>query len=229
MIFLLLACSSALAADITDFIGVWDLTSLESNGEVQNPKRFGFTIKLTLTEDNLFSMIRNNVNTEGEWAFDQNKLNLMVDQSLESYSYSFEDENLILNKDEVLFIFSPEDIGENQNPEEASDAEISAEDDNTISQRSGGVITGTQCSKYPAYLTKGDMAEIINVQSVPIYEDDLKTIRTYAFPGKTFTINSQPYCKGGVNYYYVNFNGWEGLLQETLNDLYVMQKANTGE
>lgn len=87
-----------------------------------------------------------------------------------------------------------------------------------------GTKTGNNC-KYPAYLQKGDTAEIKNKTSVSIMTEDLKLPLTAAYPGKKFTIISQAYCKGNTNYYYVNFNGWEGLLPETIGDTYVIYRV----
>lgn len=227
MIIFIVTCGSAIAADYDDFIGTWILTSLESDGKVQDPQRFGLSIQLQMNQDGSFSLVKNNVGLEGAWVYAQNNFYILSGQKMESYGFSFEDENLILDKNDVRYIFSPETAEEDADLMDVSDAAAAAETPaaEESSPKSGGVITGAQCSTYPAYLTKGDSAEIISVQAVPIYADDLKTIHTYAYPGKTFTINSQPYCKGGVNYYYVNFNGWEGLLQETMNDIYVIHKV----
>lgn len=431
LVLLVLVFDSGYAADNENFVGTWVLSEINSNGTIRNPEQLGLSMQLTLNKDSSSSMLRNNIELKGTWAFDLNNIYILSNQSSESAGYSFEGGNLALARNGTIYIFSPQvpeitekksentnqewepifandklpiqpgkletvigwdktteqlksifngfeikpnimEVPENNNmsgfisfdfdldgfsyasyqfhyfygliynmvlriepidiygPQPGDDEVTRIYDtfikqfpinqlykDNTSDlakfyqnsyykssgyydnvsyifiyghratdrtsayvcvelwekgeyessinwsfssntetaygqfdetsnnivtdineivedvpkkdqseiQHDNGVITGAQC-KYPAYLKKDDTAEIINVTAIPIYADDLKTILTYAYPGKNFKITSQPYCKGTINYYHVNFIGWEGLLQETLNDVYVIQKVD---
>ena len=230
MVIFLCVFSIVSAVDTDIVVDTWVLTSLESNGTVQNPGRIGLSMRFMMRSDGTVSIIRNNVETDGNWTADFDSFYIKTDEGEVLYSYTLEGDTLILELNNIRYYFElyvPEQPALDK--EDTNGKEPEKNETKSVSEKTGGVITGSSCSQYPAYLKKGDSAEIINVQSVPIYADDLKTIHTYAYPGKVFSITSQPYCMDGTNYYYVNFNGWEGLLQETNNDIYVVQKIDSGE
>ena len=103
---MMLGCT-AFAQEMADYAGFWILTSMEQDGTAIDPAMLGFSVYMELYEDGACVMVSMGEMEEGTWAVTDAGITT-TDAKGEVDEYTLVEGNLVMEKEGIKLVFSPE-------------------------------------------------------------------------------------------------------------------------